>query len=706
MMKKKRYSLIAAMILLAVSGGAAHASTMLDTVYVYGDKDREEIQPMAGGAVNTAYGAGVMGNQKLHDIPFTVVSMTKKTIENYSDPTQPLPSVLVNNPSVRSTASTFYDDFSIRGIKLSGYQLYLNGIPGLFEQGTTPTNFLSRIDVTSGPAMTVNLATAAESTGGLVNMVSKKAESRSQTDVTMAFSGRSTFTRQIDIGRRFGKNREWGIRVNALHSNGQTSIPEERKRSRNVFVNIDHESRNSSTNLLVGYVDDSVRNSLRWFTFDTDLTYTPSAPDIHKNYGFKVHKWEADKWIATLNHEQKMSKNWMVFLNAGYGKYDIYNASNSSWRYTIHEDGSFEDKTVRNPFAYDNRTVQLGIRGKAVKGDVTHNLVFAVEKYWQKFYGSTSWAFGTISGNLTDGITSQPDHVPAYPYRKPYLKAKTTYTSWKAIDNMEIGKFNILTGVVKKEVSNRSTGSDDVRSDAVSPLYGIVYKPNEQLSFYASHSESFGRGSVITGARYDNAGQILAPAKTRQNEIGIRYNNGKILTNLSAFKITMANAMDVPTGTAGRYNKTNDGEVNYTGVDWSLFGKIHDKWNITGGIMYVKAETDKSTGGVLDGIRKSGVPEWSGVIGLEFNPTDSLSFLARAVYSGSYYIRNQKYKLPSYTTFDFGVKYKVSFGDMPVTFHAMVYNAFDKAYWESLPGGDNLILSMPRTFMLSAALSF
>ena len=207
----------------------------------------------------------------------------------------------------------------------------------------------------------------------------------------------------------------------------------------------------------------------------------PILPIPH--YGFKAHKWEADKWIATLNHEQKMSKNWTVFLNAGYGKYDIYNASNSSWRYTIHEDGSFEDKTVRNPFAYDNRTVQLGIRGKAVKGDVTHNLVFAVEKYWQKFYGSTSWAFGTISGNLMDGITSQPDHVPAYPYRKPYLKAKTTYTSWKAIDNMEIGKFNILAGVVKKEVSNRSTGSDDVRSDAVSPLYGIVYSPMSNCRF-------------------------------------------------------------------------------------------------------------------------------------------------------------------------------------------------------------------------------
>lgn len=670
---------------------------------MYGDRE-SSIAPLAGGNVNTGYGAGVLGNQKLQDMPFTVTSFTERTIKDYSDPVQPLPSVIVNSPSVRSTASTFYDDFSIRGIKLNGYQLYLNGIPGLFEQGTTPTNFLSRVDVTSGPAMTTNLATAIESTGGLVNMVSKKAEDTPNTDVTLAFSGKGTFSQQIDVGRRFGKNQQWGLRINALNTDGETSITDEKKTQRNIFINLDRRSENSKTNVLVGYVDDSVRDSLRWFTFGDNLTHIPSAPDIHKNYGFKALKWEADKWIATLNHEQKISNNWAAFLNAGYGKYDVYNASNSDWRYTIMDDGTISDATVRNPFAYDNRTFQIGVKGNVVKGDMTHHLVFAADKYWQKYYGSTSWTFGSVSGNLWDGITSQPDVVPEYPYRKPYLKSKTMYTSWKFIDQMEIGKWNIMAGIIKQEVSNRSIGKDAVKSHAVSPLYGLVYKANEQLSIYASHSESFGKGSVITGSRYLNENEILNPAKTKQNEIGVRYNNGKIMTNISAFEIKQENSMDIPAGN-NKYYKTNDGEVTYKGFDWSVYGKLSPKWNIMGGFMYVDAKTNKSTAGRYDGLRKSGVPEWSAVLGFEYAPNDSLNFLARGVYSGSYYICNEKYKLPSYTTFDFGAKYKTTLSHTPVTFQAMCYNVFDKACWESLPGGDNLILSMPRTFMLSATLS-
>lgn len=705
-MKKRTYVALAAALMLTISGWGVHAADYtMSEVVVLGD--REGITPMAGENVNTAYGAGIMGVQKIQDIPFTVTSFTEKTIKDYSDPTQSLPSILVNNPSVRSTASTFYDDFSIRGIKLNGYQLYLNGIPGLFEQGTTPTNYLSRIDVTSGPALTTNLATASESAGGLVNMISKKAEETPNTDVTLGFSGRGTYTQQIDIGRRFGENNEWGLRVNALNSDGETAIPDEKRTSRNIFVNLDHKDNKSTTNLLVGYVDDSVKDSLRWFTFGNKLSYVPAAPDIHKNYGFKALLWEADKWIATLSHEQKISKNWSAFLNAGYGKYDIYNASNSDWRYTIQEDGSFSDKMVRNPFAYDKRSLQLGVKGKVVKGDMTHNLVFAFDRFWQKYYGSTSWGFGSVEGNLNDGITSQPDFVPTYPYPAPYLKTKTTYTSWKVVDNMEIGKWNILSGIIKQEVNNVSVASNSsVKSNAVSPLYGLVYKPNDQLSIYASHSESFGKGSVISGSRYLNQDQILDPAKTKQNEIGIRYNNGRILTTLSGFEITTQKAMDIPDTTEpDKYWKTNNGEVKYKGIDWSVYGKLSDKWNIMGGLMYVDSKIEKSTGGKYDGIKQSGVPEWSGVIGLEYAANDSFSVLARGVYSGSFYIKNGAYKLPSYMTYDLGVKYKTTLGHTPVTFNAMVYNLFDKAYWESLPGGDNLILSMPRTFMVSATFS-
>lgn len=56
-----------------------------------------------------------------------------------------------------------------------------------------------------------------------------------------------------------------------------------------------------------------------------------------------------------------------------------------------------------------------------------------------------------------------------------------------------------MFGLTKTSVSNRSIGSNAVKSDALRPLYGIVYKPNDNFSFYASHTESFGKGSLISG---------------------------------------------------------------------------------------------------------------------------------------------------------------------------------------------------------------
>lgn len=685
---------------VSVSAAETTMKGNLDEVIVEGSRDL-----LPGGKVHTNYQAGILGEQKVQDIPFTVVSMSENTISTYASSSQPLPSILSNNPSVRSSASTFYDDISIRGQKLNGYQLYLNGIPGLFAQSTTPVNMLERVDVVAGPAMTTNMATASESAGGLVNMISKRAGEKPISKLTLGFSGKGTFTQEIDVGNRFGNNKEWGIRVNALHQNGETAVSDERKTTSNIFVNIDHRDDNSKTNLLIGYVDESIKDSLRWFTFDKGLSYTPSAPDIHKNYGFKAMRWEADKWLTTLNHEQKISDNWSAFVNAGYGRYDIYNASNSDWRYTIFEDGSFSDSMVRNPFKYDKKSAQIGVKGKVNTGDVEHNLVLAADKYWQKHFGSTSWKFGTVTGTLKDGILTQPDFVPDYPYPSPYLKTKTNYTSYKFVDTMKVGKFDIMAGVIKQKVTNTSIGGKSVKTDGISPLYGIVYKPTDEISVYASHSESFNKGSVITGSKYVNQNSILDPTKTKQNEIGVRFNNDSILANIAVFDVKKANNMDVfayKEAGVDKYYKTNDGEAEYKGFDISVYGKIAEKWNAMGGLMYVNAKTNKSTGATLDGLRINGVPRWSGVAALEYQPDNAWSILMRGVYSGSFTIKNEEYKLPSYLTCDFGASYKTQWNSVPVTFNAMVYNVFDKAYWESLPGGDNLILSNPRTFMLSA----
>ena len=47
------------------------------------------------------------------------------------------------------------------------------------------------------------------------------------------------------------KTRNGGIHVNALSSNGKTTISDEHRKSNNIFVNLDHSDEHSKTNFFL-----------------------------------------------------------------------------------------------------------------------------------------------------------------------------------------------------------------------------------------------------------------------------------------------------------------------------------------------------------------------------------------------------------------------------------------------------------------------
>lgn len=54
--------------------------------------------------------------------------------------------------------------------------------------------------------------------------------------------------------------------------------------------------------------------------------------------------------------------------------------------------------------------------------------------------------------------------------------------------------------------------------------------------FYGNHSEFFDKGTFLSDKQYVNPG-ILPPAKTKQNEFGVKYMKNRFLTTLSFFDI-------------------------------------------------------------------------------------------------------------------------------------------------------------------------
>lgn len=184
-MKKKILSAALLSVLVSSAFGTMTAGAVYEMDEVTVTADREgDVAALPGGLVNQTAKLGILGNKSVMDIPYSEMSMTEKTLETFSDPSQPLANVLQNNPSIRSsTSSPMYTDFSMRGINMNGNHMMLNGIPSLFYQFNGPPNhIIERMDITSGPNAGVNGVSmsnngtngGATPAPGTINVVTKK----------------------------------------------------------------------------------------------------------------------------------------------------------------------------------------------------------------------------------------------------------------------------------------------------------------------------------------------------------------------------------------------------------------------------------------------------------------------------------------------------------------------------------------------------
>mgnify|MGYP003064785851 FL=1 len=293
---------------------------------------------------------GFLGSKDTMDVPFTTTNITQKAITQFDDGANPLPNALLMSPSVRTSTSTMYNDYSIRGFQMNAYQFKVNGVPGMFSQTNMPANFVESIEVVSGPAIGIHGTTNAESAGGSVNLTTKKAEyGKERITYRQTINGRGALGEAFDIGKRFGKNEQWGVRVSAENIQGKTAVEREKLTTRDIYVNLDHVGNRSTTNLFAGYRYTKNEGGQRYFAFDGTgpNAYTgnrlPDPPNGKRNYSFPGQQITVSTWTAVLNHEQKISENWKAFLNAGHS-YNLgsgYVQTSASRLYMLDEAGHF-----------------------------------------------------------------------------------------------------------------------------------------------------------------------------------------------------------------------------------------------------------------------------------------------------------------------------------------------------------------------------
>lgn len=662
----------------------------------------EAEETMPGGFVSSKPSVGLLGSQDVMDAPFTVTEFNQKTMKTFASPSDGVNGVLSLHPSVRVLTSHLYQDIAIRGFRITGHSEYVNGVPGLLGQMNLPHYWVDSVSVISGPNLGVSGTTLSEAVGGTVNYVSKKAE-RDAVEARLSYLGGSSVEEAVDVSNRFGKDDRYGVRITATNTHGETAIKHEELKRQNIFVNLDQQTEKSRTNLLLGY-NHTKHNAgpMRiGFKFGSaNVTALPSAPDLSRSYKPAWSYNEYDNIIAALNHEQKLGAHLTAFLNAGYHHENWYGYVDGSP--TVRNDsGDFTISMSNYPLDLTRTYVGVGLRGDFRTGMVRHDYIVGMDQNWMHYYIGNNPAFSwSGTGNIyRDNTWASPE----IPHLKPPHSRNTQLTGWHVVDTMKAfdDRLQVTVGIHGHSVKLSPAGKSSTKTDAISPTVAVNYRVAPNVTVYANHTESFGLGSTVsTTSGYANAGEMLDPSKTKQNEIGVKMQTGEFLNTFSYFEIRQANAIDVYEGTQ-KYRRI-DGEQKNKGAEWAFTGTIGKKLELIGGFTYLDVRQSKTARGTNDGKRVDGMPYWTGTLGMVYRPTTDWSLIARMNYVGDSVINGGAIPVPSHTLFDLGATYRTTMGRTPVTLSAMVYNVTGKDYWNPRGDSSSLALGAPRTFTFSA----
>ncbi|MEG2029355.1 MAG: TonB-dependent siderophore receptor [Janthinobacterium sp.] len=698
--------------------GAGEAQTMPTvTISASADASADGLpKAYAGGQLARGGRLGLLGNVDMMATPFNSLNYTQALIQDQQ--AQGVGDVLQNDPGVRVTRGfgNFQEMYMIRGFPVNSDDLAYNGLYGLLPRQFVAAELLERVEVFRGANTFINgAAPGGGGIGGAINLLPKRAPNAPLTQLTVGVESGGQAYLATDIARRFGPDHNTGMRINAARRDGGTAVDRE-KRELSVFsIGADYRGRDFRLSADAGYQDHKLTAPRPSVNVAPGLA-VPAAPDASRNFAQDwTHSNERDTF-GTLRGEYDIASDVVAWaaLGARSGK-----ESNVLAVPTVAgADGGGTAYRFDNERRDTVRTGEIGVRGKAVTGRVSHSLSATASS----FRSQSRNAYG-MSGNFNASIEAPFNAVPPaatlYVGGKldnPLVTSRSILSSFAVADTMGFANDSVLLTVglrrqtIKDDSYDYDTGrqtSPGYSESTTTPLAGLVYRPGKELSVYANYIEGLQKGAVAGGFGVtNNIGQVFAPYKSKQKEIGVKYDGGRLGMSAALFTTRQPLAY-VDKGTFGVF-----GEQRNRGLELSVFGSPARGLRLLGGLTLLDAEQVTVQDPANKGKDAIGVPRKQLNAGVEWDVpgVHGLALTGRALYTASQYLdAANKQQLPSWTRLDLGARYTASIAERAVTLRARLDNVTDKNYWASAGGASNagyLVLGAPRTVVVSASVDF
>lgn len=503
-------------------------------------------------------------------------------------------------------------EFSIRGFEEA--PILRNGFRQFGADVFQETANLERIEVLKGPA---SILYGELEPGGLINLVTKRPTSTPFYEIQGQFGNRSFISPSLDFSGPLTADGNLLYRLNTLY------------RSSDDIQDVD-------SNIERFYISPVVT----WRIGDrTDLTFeleylneerppsfgVPAIGDEIADIPFDRISNEPDDFgeeefiLAGYDLEHRFSNDWRLRNAFRFTKQNAL--LEVAYPFSIDEEtGTVTRFWAAQPQEGESYSLQTNAVGEFATGTVDHELVFGVDLNLTKDNFNDQIRLddsNPLELNLFDPTyrtAPRPDFD-----QLPLISDRETETRRLGVfiqDRVAFSdSFSLLAGLrydtVEQIVTNNPTDFEPTsteisqNNDALVPRVGVVYKPIEEISLYASYSQSFTPNSETT-----SDGEALEPERGEGFELGVKSEllEGKLFANLAYFNITKQNvASEDPNDS---FSVVATGEQESQGIELDLSGEISPGWKVITSYAYINAEVTEDNA-IEVGNRLFNAPEHS-----------------------------------------------------------------------------------------------
>ncbi|MEH6799186.1 MAG: TonB-dependent siderophore receptor [Halopseudomonas sabulinigri] len=683
------------------------------TISASADASADGLPPAyAGGQVASGSRVGILGNQDYMETPFTTTSYTQTLIQDQQAAS--IGDVLMNDSAVRTARGfgNFQQVYLVRGLPIFSDDIAYNGLYGLLPRQYMGTEFVERVEVLRGANAFLNgAAPGGSGLGGAINIVPKRAPNEDLNQVTAGVRSGGQAYMAGDFARRFADDRI-GLRLNMARRDGDSVVDGETGELGLLSLGADYRGDNLRISADMGYQNHEIDAAQPNITIGAGVPVI-SPPDADKSV--------AQSWSYSY------AKDTFGTLRAEYDFNDVFTGWVAGGMRTSEEKGNFANPTVINTAgdttAYRFANVRedevvtgdIGLRAQFDTGVVSHNMTLSASSYEMKSanaYGFSDFAgFASNLYNPADVAQPPTTALAAGSFSDPEVTERTKTGSYALADTLGFmdDRLLITLGARHQNIAtytySYADGSrgDSYEESAVTPIAGAVYRFTPDLSGYVNYIEGLVKGDVAPAnsgsAPVTNAGEALEPYVTRQTELGLKYDGGRLGGSLGVFQSRKPVA-GVDNGVYGVV-----GKQRYRGLEINAFGQATNDLSVLGGVSLLDTDLDGN-----DGI---GAPKVQANAGLDYlvPGVDGLAFDGRIIYTAEQYIdTDNSREIPSWTRVDLGARYSMLINDaQELTLRARVENVADRNYWASAggyPGYGYLTVGAPRTLIFSTTLDF